>query len=179
MSSADHLQQLCDTELVSNQDRTRFIKSIGTFDKDFLPYLAHEKLSDDSKQHILKIAYLQNKSALAEFFSINKPDLRIKKQLTSFMQRNASLIEYLPSFGFSLDEMKKIVEGLGQIDPRNYKNIFFSNGGDGILKSNPLPDEVLILLTQHALQDTNNGEQFIKFVINNEDKLNKIVLENF
>jgi hypothetical protein len=179
LSSADHLQQLCDTELVSNQDRTRFIKSIGTFDKDFLAYLAHEKLSDDSKQHILKIAYLQNKSALAEFFSINKPDLRIKKQLISFMQRNASLIEYLPSFGFSLDEMKKIVEGLGQIDPRNYKNIFFSNGGDGILKSKPLPDEVVILLTQHALQDTNNGEQFIKFVINNEDKLNKIVLENF
>jgi hypothetical protein len=179
LSSADHLRQICDTELLSHQDRARFIKSIGTFDKDFLPYLAHEKLSDDSKQHILKIAYLMNKSALAEFFSINKPDLMIKKQLTSFMQRNASLIEYLPSFGFSLDETKKVAEGIRQIDPQNYKNIFLTKDDNKSLKLNPLPDEILRSLTQQALQDTKNGEEFIKFVISNEDKLNKVVRETF
>ena len=179
LNSGAQLQKLCEIDTLSHQDRAKLVKSIGSFDKDLLPCLFSEKLTDDSKEYILKLAYLQNKPDLVDFLSVNKQDADIKKPLTSFVQRNASLVEYLPSFGFSLDEMKKIVEGLRQIDPRNYKNIFFSNGGDGILKSNPLPDEVLILLTKHALQDTKNGAEFIKFVISNEDKLNKIVRENF
>jgi hypothetical protein len=179
LSSADHLRQICDTELLSNQDRARFIKSIGTFDKDFLPYVGNKKLSDDSKQYILQKAYEQNKPGLVDFFSVNKQDADIKKPLASFVQRNASLIEYLPSFGFSLDEMKKMVEGIRQIDPRNYKNIFLTKDDNKSLKLNPLPDEILKLLTKHALEDIKNGEQFIKFVISNEDKLNKVVRETF
>jgi hypothetical protein len=179
LSSGEQLRQVCDTELLSNQDRARFIKSIGTFDEGFLPYLGNEKLTNESKEHILKLAYSQDKSNLIDFLSVNKQDADIKKPLTSFMQRNASLVEYLPSFGFSFDEMKKVVEGITQIDPRNYKNIFLTKDDNKSLKSNPLPDEILKLLTKHALEDTKNGEAFINFVIKNEDKLNKVVRKAF
>ena len=180
LSSGEQLRQVCDTELLSNQDRARFIKSIGTFDEGFLPYLGNEKLTNESKEHILKLAYDRNKLGLVDFLSANKQDVDIKKPLTSFVQRNASLVEYLPSFGFSLDEMKKVVKGITQIDPRNYKNIFLTKDDNNkFLKLNPLPDEILKLLTKHALEDTKNGEAFIKFVIKNEDKLNKVVLKAF
>ena len=32
-----------------------------------------------------------------------------------------------------------------------------------------LPDKILKILTKYALEDTKNGERFIKFVINNKD----------
>jgi hypothetical protein len=175
LNSGAQLQKICEIDTLSSENLTKLVKSIGSFDKDLLPCLLHEKLIDDSKEHILKLAYFHNKQGLVNFLSSNKHNPDIKKPLISFVKRNASLIEYLPSFDFSSDEMKKIVEGLTHIDPRNYKNIFFPNGDGGILKSNPLSDEMLGLLAQRAFQDAKNVHEFTKFVIKNEDKLTRAV----
>lgn len=174
IKSGKQLGEVYSNAKLSDLDREKLGKTIKAFDEELLPYLSKNGLSSDVKRHIINLAQQQKQhKVLFNFIENNKDNTLVREAVLDFVKQKANYLEYLPRWGFSAAEIKQLTQNLKKIDPNNYPKLFLTNTSNNL--ANKIPDESLALMTKFALAEKENVEAFLKFVIDNEAKLNPVV----